>query len=347
MPLGTNNTTTTVADKWIPAQWEDEVIATYKGKTVMANLVKKMPVQGKKGDTFYLPNPARGDASVKAANTQVTLIADTAGEIILTIDKHYEYSKLYEDIAGIQALNGMKPFYTDDAGHALSKRIDRELHKIGARFNGGSIAGATDLYEAAVIGSDGKTAFSGSANTNTGNGAAITDAGFRAMIQNLEDDDVPSDEQYFVIPPVEANVMRGISRFTEQAFRGDGTALRTGRLGNLYGAEIYISSLCPWIHVNSVTGTQSVTFTSTAPTGASFVDEFGLTVDWATTSPTDTKYRAALLFSRDSMLLGEQMKMRVQQQYKQEYLGYLVTADCLFGTTELRDYAGLACAVPA
>ncbi len=344
MPLGTNNTTVTVADKWIPAQWEDEAIATYKGKTVMANLVKKMPVKGKKGDTFYLPKPARGEASVKAAGSQVTLIADTAGEVILTIDKHYEYSKLYEDVADIQALNGMKPFYTDDAGYALAKRIDRELHKLGALAQGGSIAGATNLYETGVIGGDGSTAFSGA---SSGNGTALTDAGFRKMIQTLEDQDISSDMQNFVIPPVEANVMRSIARFTEQAFRGEGNALRTGRLGNVYGVEIFISSLCPWIHCNSITNTQSVTFTSTAPTGASFVDDFGLTVDWNTSSPTDTKYRACLLFHKDAMLLGEQMGMRVQQQYKQEYLGYLVTADCLFGTTELRDYGSIVAVVPA
>lgn len=343
MPLGTNNTTVTVADKWIPAMWEDDAIATYKGKTVMANLVKKIPLKGKKGDTVYLPNPSRGEASTKTAGSQVTLIADTAADITLSINKHYEYSKLYEDVADIQALNGIRPFYTDDAGYALAKRIDRELHKLGATFQAGSIAGATNLYETAVIGGDGSTAFSGASN---GNGTALTDAGFRKMIQTLEDNDISSDMQNFVIPPVEANVMRSIARFTEQAFRGEGNALRTGRLGNIYGVEIFISSLCPYIHCNSVTNTQSVNFSSTTLT-TSYVDEFGFTVDWATSTPTDTKYRACMLFHKDAMLLGEQMGMRVQQQYKQEYLGYLVTADCLFGVTELRDYGGIVAVVPA
>jgi hypothetical protein len=36
MGLGTNNTTITTNDKWIPEQWEDDAIATYKTKTVMA-----------------------------------------------------------------------------------------------------------------------------------------------------------------------------------------------------------------------------------------------------------------------------------------------------------------------
>lgn len=344
MPLGTNNTTLTVADKWIPQIWEDEAIATYKAKTVMANLVKRMKHAKHKGDTINIPNPARGDASVKAANTQVTLIADTALDIQISINKHYEYSKLYEDVADMLALNGMRPFYTDDAGYALAKRIDRELHKIGALFNGGSIAGATNLYETAYIGGDGTTAFSGA---TPGNGTALTDAAIRRTIQRLEDNDINSADLSFVIPPVESNVLRGIARFTEQAFVGEGGAIKTGRLGNLYGVEVFTSTQCPWIHVNSVTSTQSVTFTSTAPTGAAFADDFGLVVDWNTGSPTDAKFRACLMFNRDAMVLAEAQGVRVQNQYKQEYLGYLVTADNVFGTAELRDYAGQALIVPA
>jgi len=34
------------------------------------------------------------------------------------------------------------------------------------------------LYETAVLGGDGSTAFSGAANTNTGNGTALTDASY-------------------------------------------------------------------------------------------------------------------------------------------------------------------------
>jgi hypothetical protein len=344
MGLGTNHSTITTQNKWIPQLWQDEAIATYMAKTVMRNLVSVMQHQKHKGDSIIFPVPGRGDASVKAASTQVTLIADTATDITLTINKHYEYSKLYEDLADMLALNGMKKFYTKDAGYALARRVDAELHKIMATMNGGSIAGATNLFEKGVIGGDGTTNFSGA---TPGNGTALTDAGLRAAIQTLEDNNIDSSELNFVVPPVVIKTLRGIARFTEQAFRGDGDALKTGRVGNLYGVEVFASSLCPWIHVNSVTSTQSVTFTSTAPTSGSFVDDFGLTVDWSTSSPTDAKFRACALVHPDSMMLAEAQGVRVQQQYKQEYLGYLVTADNVFGTTEMRDYAGLSVIVPA
>lgn len=344
MGLGTNHSTTTTQDKWIPEMWQDEAIATYMAKTVMRNNVEVMQHAKHKGDVIHIPNPGRGDASAKAASTQVTLIADTANEITISINKHYEYSKLYEDLADILALNGMKGFYTKDAGYALARRVDAELHKVMATMQGGSIAGATNLFEKGVIGGDGSTNFSGA---SSGNGTALTDVGLRTAMQTLEDQDVNTGEVVLVVPPTVIKTLRGISRFTEQAFVGDGSAIKTGRIGNLYGVEVYASSLCPWIHCNSVTNTQSVTFTSTAPTGASFADDFGLTVDWNTSTPTDTKYRACALFHPDAMILAEAQGVRVQQQYKQEYLGYLVTADNIFGTAEMRDYAGISIIVPA
>lgn len=346
MALGTNHQTITTAAVFIPEEWSDETVAAYKGQLVLANLVQKMNFKGKKGDTIHIPNPARGDASVKAASTQVTLVTDTATDIAVLIDKHYEYSHLFEDIAEMQALASMRRFYTDAAGYGLAKRVDRELHKVAAGFNGGTVATATALYEKAVIGSDGSTNFSGSANTNTGNGATLTDAAIRKMIQTLEDADVNSAELNWALPPVEINRLRGLARFTEQAFVGDGRTIRTGQVGDLYGTKVYSSTQCPFIHVNSVTGTQSVNFASTTLT-TSYVDEFGITVDWATSTPTDTKYRAGMLFHKDAMVLVEQMGIRTQSQYLQEYLGTLVTSDTVFGVKELRDYSGLVVAVPA
>lgn len=348
MGLGSNHTGVIVAANFIPEIWSDEVIASYKKKLVLGNLVTNINFKGKKGDTLHIPVPARGSASAKAVNTAVTIIADTAGVVDVAINKHFEYSKMYEDIAEMQALGSMRKFYTDDGGYALAKQTDQDLHLLGAGFNGGSISGATNLYEAGgVIGGDGSTAFSGSANTNTGNGTALTDAGIRRVIQDMEDSDINSAELSFVIPPVEARVLRGIARFTEQAFVGNGDAIKTGRLGNLYGVEIFTSTNCPFIHVNSVTGTQSVTFSSTAPTGTAYADAFALTVNWSASTPTDTKYRACLMLHKDAMALATQQAIRTQSQYKQEYLGTLVTSDTVYGVKELRDTFARAVIVPA
>jgi len=344
MGLGSNHTTTTVADKWIPDMWEDNIVATYRGASVMRNIVEVNQHGKNKGDVIHRPNPARGTASAKAANTAVTFTADTAGEITISIDKHYYHARFYERIAEYLALSSMMPFYTKDAGQALAERIDAELHKIMATMQGGSIAGATNLFEKGVIGGDGSTNFSGASG---GNGTALTDAGLRRAIQTLEDSNVNLMECNFVVPPVVGNSLRSISRYTEQAFIGNGDAIKTGIVARLYGVDVLQSSLCPWIHCNSVTNTQSVTFTSTAPTGAAFVDEFGLTVDWNTSSPTDTKYRACALVHKDAIALYEAGKINVNHEYQATYIGTAVVSDAIFGCGEVRDYGAISIIVPA
>ncbi len=342
MALGSNQTTVTTSANFIPEIWSDEVLARYKQNLVMANLVTKVNFKGKKGDTLHLPVPARGSASAKAANTQVTLIADTATLVDVLINKHFEYSKLYEDIAEMQALSSMRKFYTDDGGYALAKQVDQDIALMAHYFNSGNTTPSlTNVWETAVIGGDGSTAFDGSGD---GNGTALTDAGLRKAIQTLEDNDVASNELKLVIPPVEAAVLRGISRFTEQAFVGNGNVIKTGMLGNLYGVEVFVSSNVPWLHCEGTDDATATNFSGTT-LSSSGTDAFGLSYDF--TGHTDTKYRACILMHKDGIAHAEQMGIRTQAQYKQEYLGTLVTSDTVYGVKNLRSYGGLAIVVPS
>jgi N4-gp56 family major capsid protein len=307
MPLGTAHSTLTTSAVFIPEVWSDEVIAAYKKNLVMANLVKKMNFVGKKGDTVHLPVPTRGSASAKAASTQVTLIAAADTEVTVSIDKHYEYSKLIEDILDVQQLASMRQFYTDDAGYALARQVDTDLIQLGRGFQGG---GGTSAYSGAFSGADGSTAYV--AGTNTGV-AAITDAAIRRSMQRLDDSDFPMDGRSLVVPPVCRNTLMGIARFTEQAFVGEAggnNTIRTGKIGDIYGVPVFVSSNC-----DTTSGSSST--------------------------------RIALLFHKDALVLVEQMKVRTQTQYKQEYLGDLFTADTIYGVKELRDGGGVALAVLA
>ena len=62
-----------------------------------------MTMRGKKGDTLHIPSPTRGAAFAKAANTAVTIQANVESEVQVSINKHYEYSRLIEDIVEVQA----------------------------------------------------------------------------------------------------------------------------------------------------------------------------------------------------------------------------------------------------
>lgn len=349
MGLGTNylsNTTSTSVGYFVPEIWSDDVVASYKAATVMANLVRKISFAGKRGDTIFLPNPTRNTATDKTVGSQVTLTDVATAQIAVVVDQWKQYSVQVDDIIALQSLPSMRRFITDDAGYAVARAVDQKLHTLSAYWQSGTNSAAA-LYETAFIGGDGTTAFSGAANTNTGNGSAITDAGIRSAIQTLDDQNTPGQDRFLVIPPVAKKTLLGLSRFTEQAFVGNGNAIMTGRVGNVYGVEIYVSTDCPWIHVNSVTGTQSGDFSSTSPTSSAYVDAYGNTVNWSSSSPTDTKYRVASLFQREANVMAEQQSIRSQAQYKQEYLAWLYTTDTIFGVKNVRTTSGVALIVPA
>ena len=301
MALGSGHQTVTTAAKFVPEVWSDEVVATYKKQLVAANLIKKMNFKGKKGDAVHIPKPGRGSANAKAANTQVTLNTDTATEVIVNIDQHWEFSIMIEDIVAAQALASMRQFYTDDAGYALARKVDSLILELGRGVNGGD---GTAAYTGAYSGADGTTAYTGTAG-------ALTDAAIRRSIQRLDDNDVPMDGRFLIVPPSTRNTLMGIARFTEQAFvgeQGNGNTIRSGEVGNVYGIPVFVSS----------------------------------NADAATDGD-----RICLLGHKDFAVLVEQMGVRTQTQYKQEYLGDLFTADTLFGVKELRDGSAVALAVPA
>ena len=307
MALGTAHVTTTTAATFIPEIWSDEIVATYKKNLVLANLVKKMNFKGKKGDTVHIPAPTRGSASAKAASTQVTLIAATESEVVVSIDQHYEYSRLIEDIVEAQALSSLRNFYTEDAGYALARQVDTSIIQLGRGVQGG---GGTSAYSGAFSGADGTTAYVAGANTGLG---ALTDAAIRRSIQRLDDNDIPMDGRFLVIPPSSRNTLMGLARYTEQAFVGESggnNTIRNGEIGNLYGTPVFVTSN-------------------------------------ADTTSGSTACRIALLGHKDFAVFVEQQGVRSQTQYKQEYLGTLFTADTLYGVKELRDNAAVALAVPA
>ena len=83
-----------------------------------------------------------------------------------------------------------------------------------------------------------------------------------------------------------------------------GQPVVNGKIGSLYGVDIYVST--------NLTG------------GAGEKD--------------------CLLFHKDALVLAEQVGVRVQTQYKQEFLADLMTADCLYGVETYRPEAGVVLA---
>jgi N4-gp56 family major capsid protein len=300
----------TSAATFIPEIWSDEVVAAYQSNLVLANLVKKMSMSGKKGDTIHVPKPTRGSANAKAENTAVTIQNAVESEVQISIDKHFEYSRLIEDITEAQALASLRQFYTGDAGYALAKQVDDDLFTLGKSVGNGDGSDWTHNASYYIDASSGLTAY---AADTVASADVFTDAGFRALIQKLDDADVPMDDRSFVVPPSLRNAIMGIDRYMSSDFV-DGRGVKNGQIGNLYGIDVYVSSNCPIIET-------------------------------AANNSAGGDVKAAMLLHKDALVLAEQQGIRSQTQYKQEFLGTLYTADTLYGTKVLRPEAGLVLAV--
>ena len=318
-PGAAGNTALTEAATFVPEIWSDEIIAAYQKNLKMAPLVKRISMNGKKGDVIHIPKPTRGDANAKAADTAVTIIANTESELTVTINRHFEYSRLIEDIVEVQALSSLRQFYTEDAGYALAVQVDNDLHAAGTGFgDGGAVVfspAETDYQHTGCFFNDGGTTTQYTDDTLVA-GDEFTDAFFRDMIQKLDDNNVPMENRNLIIPPATRNAIMGIDRYVSSDFVSGGT-VNSGLIGNLYGVDVYVSANCRTIE-------------AAADNTASSVDT-----------------RAAMLFHNEAIVMAEQVAVRSQTQYKQEYLSTLYTADTLYGVQVYRPEAGFVLAVPS
>jgi hypothetical protein len=265
--------------------------------------MKKMSFKGKKGDVIHIPKPTRGTPSAKVSEAAVTLISDTETEVLVNINKWYEYSRFIEDITEVQALSSMRRFYTEDAGYSLAKQVDTDLVQLGRVMNGGD---GTNAYDAGYTGLDGTTLYDGT------NAAALTDIAVRNIIQKLDDQDVPTTGRFFLVPPAARNTLLGLDRYTAMDMVGEAgssNTIRNGHIGNLYGIPVYVTSN-------------------------------------ADTTNADGD-RVCLMGQKDAAVLVEQLGIRSQTQYKQDYLATLYTSDTIYGVQALREDAAFALVVPA
>jgi hypothetical protein len=299
----------TEAATFIPEIWSDEIIAAYQKNLKMSPLVKKMSMTGKKGDLIHVPKPVRGSAAAKGENTQVTIQATNEGELTISIDRHFEYSRFIEDIVEVQALSSLRQFYTEDAGYALALKVDTDLMNCGTGFGDGTLdlaaPSGADWVNSNSYYFDGTSGLATFAASTVATGDNFTDLGFREAIKILDDADVPMEDRCLVIPPAARKSVMGIERYVSSDFRDDRT-VKSGLIGNVYGVDIYVSSNCPTL---------------------------------------ETNVRGCVFMHKDAIVHAEQLGVRSQTQYKQEYLSTLYTADTLYGVQVYRPEAGLVLAV--
>jgi hypothetical protein len=150
----------------------------------------------------------------------------------------------------------------------------------------------------------------------------LTDSNLTRAIQYLDDANSPQTNRYFVIKPAVLAQIRRLAKFAEWNGLGISPNPASGAGGLSNGSSV-VRQIGPNGYVGMVYNIDVYMSTN-------LVEESGT---------SDTVHN--LLFHKEAFALGMQTKPRTQNQYKQEYLGMLVTTDALWGFAEYRDAFGV------
>lgn len=137
-------------------------------------------------------------------------------------------------------------------------------------------------------------------------GTALNDNLILTVNRYLSENKAPRSDRAIVVHPKGEAEMLAIDKYVRYdalGVGGDQNSIVNGKIGRIYGADVFMS--------------QNLVYLDTA------TDEYN-----------------HLFFHKEAWAIALQMQPRTQAQYKQEYLGWLVTVDVLYGHGPLRTNFG-------
>jgi len=166
---------------------------------------------------YKVPIPVMSEIST----TEVTpgnqpTAQDGAGTAVsITIDKWYEASIDCSPLIEIEDTIGYLKKAAVSTSYAVNKKVDTTVGSILSALAGGSVQGS--------------------------DGQVFTDDIFRALVQTLDENDVPDDGRFLIGDPSTKSNLLNIDKFV----RGDfvnGSPTTNGQFGTLYNAKVLISN---------------------------------------------------------------------------------------------------------
>jgi hypothetical protein len=137
-------------------------------------------------------------------------------------------------------------------------------------------------------------------------GTALNDNLILTVNRYLSDNKAPRTDRNLVVTPQGEAEMLAIDKYIRYdaiGIGGDQNSIMSGKIGNIYAINVFMSQNLVQV----------------------------------TSSPNQNNH---LFFHKDAVAVAMQENPRSQATYKQEYLGWLVTVDVLFGVTTLRSGFG-------
>ena len=274
--------TTSSNQHFIPEIWSEGIYKFFERKSVLRGLIDDYSAVFSGagfGDVLHIPEISLITASNKVATEDVSYNAAATTETQLTVNKHKYVAKLFEDVLEIQGNVDMVAKYTKMMGEALARQVDADIFS--------ELAG---LNESITLGTD----------------DVLTIAEFEQALASLGENDIPymdGDVAMVVNPTLMADILNpsaGLaSYFIRNDASGDGSGLRTGNVGSLYGVDVYMSN--------------------SFETGG------------------DAGSTSGAIFHKTAAAIAVQQDVRVQSEYSIDALGTKVVADLLYGVKRIDD----------
>ena len=272
---------TTTGANFIPELWAEPIYKYYEAALKLRGSVDDYSSMVKgSGDTVHIPKIQMDGTNDKSASTAVTFsIAGTEGKVDLSINKHKYLANIFEDIALVQANSELISKYTRMMGESLARGVEDDIWAELDGFNGSVSLGTDNTFAVGDLESILNTLYSYDIDPNT---CSI------ALNNQLVAD--------FMNPST------GIaSYFIRKDAGGDGTELRSGAVGLVYGMNVFYSR-----SISSSTSTDAI---------------------------------VGAVYPKEACAFAAQQDVRVQAQYDVEYLGTKVVTDMIYGA-KLIDESG-------
>ena len=259
---------------YVPEIWSKELLVHYEHNLVIANLVdRRFEAAYSYGDVVHVANLHNITATVTNSLNTITLYDSVQNKTDITINQWYHAGVSEPDalrkMSQVDYLKAVVP----KIGYALAKQVDDSL--------------ATQIIS-----------FSQTVGTE---GVAITDDTLIAAKEYLDLADAPFEDRSLILDPESLGDLLKIDKFVRADYVAGG-AIAKGRVGNIYGCPVYITTN---------------------------LDEI------------NTNYHAGTMMHKQAMALVEVMKPSIEAFRDWTHLSDGIVGQILFGYAEMRDTSGV------
>ena len=205
-----------ITRKFIPEIFSKNVLMHTMSNLVCVNAFNTAYKRDlRKGYKVSIPVFTEGTATEVTPGTEPTAIDASTTAASITVDNWYQAASEISDLIGIEQEADYLAGAAKSCAYIINKKIDTSVGVLFSTLNASTVYGA--------------------------DGQSFTDAIFRALVQTLDENDVPDDDRCIVGDPSTKNDLLAVDKFITVDYVKT-PVVPFGLFGTLYNAKVYITN---------------------------------------------------------------------------------------------------------